>query len=126
MVICQRPFLSDLRPLTSDLVLAKFSTFVSMEVNDALIDKLADLARLEFEPAEKEKLRHDLEKMISFVQKLQELDTSEEEPLLQMSTQTDVLREDEISDVLPLQDAIRNAPITDGKFFKVPKVINKE
>ena len=96
-----------------------------MEVNDALIDKLAALARLEFEPEEKERLKQDLQKMISFVEQLQELDTEGEEPMLQMSSRTDVWREDEIRNTLTREEALKNAPLTDGVFFKVPKVISK-
>jgi aspartyl-tRNA(Asn)/glutamyl-tRNA(Gln) amidotransferase subunit C len=96
-----------------------------MEVNDALIDKLAVLARLEFEPEEKERLKNDLQKMISFVEQLQELDTDGEVPVLQMSTRTDVLREDEEKVTITREEGLRNAPRTDGKYFKVPKVISK-
>jgi len=96
-----------------------------MEVNDALIDKLAILARLEFEPAERDRLKEDLQKMIAFVEQLQELDTEGIEPVLQMSSRTDVWREDEIKNTLNREEALRNAPLTDGMFFKVPKVINK-
>jgi aspartyl-tRNA(Asn)/glutamyl-tRNA(Gln) amidotransferase subunit C len=96
-----------------------------MEVNDALIDKLAVLARLEFEPGEKERLKADLQKMIAFVEKLQELDTEGELPVLQMSSRTDVLRDDEIKNTLTRQEALRNAPLTDGVYFEVPKVISK-
>jgi len=96
-----------------------------MEVNDALIDKLATLARLEFEPDEKERLKKDLQKMIAFVEKLQELDTEGELPVLQMSTRTDVLRDDEIKNTLTREEALKNAPLTDGVYFKVPKVISK-
>lgn len=96
-----------------------------MEVNDALIDKLAKLARLEFEPDEKEKLKKDLEKMIAFVEQLQELDTEGEVPVLQMSSNTDVLRDDEIKNTLTREEALKNAPLTDGVYFKVPKVISK-
>jgi len=97
-----------------------------MEVNDALIDKLATLARLEFQPEEKVRLKNDLQKMIAFVEKLQELDTSGTEPLLQMSTRTDVLREDEAKVTLSREDALKNAPDTDGVYFKVPKVIENQ
>jgi aspartyl-tRNA(Asn)/glutamyl-tRNA(Gln) amidotransferase subunit C len=99
--------------------------FEIMEVNDALIDKLATLARLQFEPAEKERLKQDLQKMIAFVEQLQQMDTEGELPVLQMSSNTDILREDEIKDTISREDGLRNAPITDGVFFKVPKVINK-
>ena len=96
-----------------------------MEVNDALIDKLAHLARLSFEPEEKERLKKDLQKMIAFVEQLQALDTEGELPVLQMSTNTDLLREDELKNTLSRQEALKNAPVTDGVFFKVPKVISK-
>ena len=96
-----------------------------MEVNDALIDKLANLARLSFDPDEKERLKQDLQKMIAFVEQLQALNTDGELPVLQMSTNTDVLREDEIKNTLSRNEALKNAPRTDGAFFKVPKVISK-
>jgi len=94
-------------------------------VNDALIDKLANLARLSFEPDEKERLKKDLQKMIAFVEQLKELDTEGELPVLQMSSNTDVLREDELKATLSRYEALKNAPVTDGVFFKVPKVISK-
>ncbi len=96
-----------------------------MEVNDALIDKLATLARLEFEPEEKERLKQDLQKMIAFVEQLQQLDTTGEEPVLQMSNNTDVLREDELKNTLDRDAALKNAPLADDQFFKVPKVISR-
>jgi len=51
-----------------------------MEVNDAMVDKLAHLARLKFEAADKEEIKNDLQKMIAFVEKLNELDTTGVEP----------------------------------------------
>jgi len=96
-----------------------------MEVNDALIDKLAGLAKLEFEPEEKERLKKDLQKMIAFVEQLQDLDTEGEEPVLQMSSRADVLRDDKESDGLTREEGLRNAPLTDGIYFEVPKVISK-
>ena len=97
----------------------------AMEVNDALLDKLADLARLYIEPAEREGLKKDLQRMISFVEKLQELDTSGTEPLLQMSGSVNVLRDDVVQGSVSRAEALKNAPDTDGVFFKVPKVIKK-
>src|SRR5829696_7243379 len=97
-----------------------------MEVNDALLDKLAHLARLYIEPAEKEGLKQDLQRMISFVEKLQELDTAGTEPLLHMTGTTNVLREDVVEGSVSREEALKNAPDTDGVFFKVPKVIKKD
>ena len=96
-----------------------------MEVNDALIDNLAHLARLSFEPAEKEGIKKDLAKMISFIEKLNELDTTGVEPLLFMSNEVNVLRDDEVKGSITREEALLNAPNNDGQFFKVPKVIKK-
>ena len=100
-------------------------TFVNMEVNDELIDNLANLARLHFNQEEKENLKKDLQRMIEFVDKLNELDVSNTEPLLHMSDGVNVLREDEIKGSISREEALKNAPDTDGEFFKVPKVIKK-
>jgi len=96
-----------------------------MEVNDTLVDKLAHLARLRFEDAEKEEIKNDLQKMIVFVEKLNELDTTGVEPLLHMTDEINVLREDQIEGSISREDALRNAPLHDEQFFKVPKVIKK-
>ena len=61
-----------------------------MIVNDALIEKLAHLSRLELKEAEKEEMKIELQKMIGFIDKLNELDTSGVEPLLHMSENVDI------------------------------------
>ena len=96
-----------------------------MKVTDELIDHLANLSRLSFKPEEKEAVRIDLEKMISFIEKLKEVDTTGVEPLLFMSDEVNVLREDVVEGSISQEVALQNAPVTDGKFFKVPKVIRK-
>jgi aspartyl-tRNA(Asn)/glutamyl-tRNA(Gln) amidotransferase subunit C len=96
-----------------------------MEVNDALVDKLAGLARLQFNAEEKENLRKDLQRMIEFVDKLNELDTTGVQPLLHMSDAVNVLREDLVQGSISREEGLKNAPETDGVYFKVPKVINK-
>ena len=94
-----------------------------MEVNDDLINNLAQLSRLGFNDAEKDEIKNDLQKMIAFIDKLNELDTSGVEPLLHMSENINVLREDEVKGSISREDALKNAPIHDDQFFKVPKVI---
>jgi aspartyl-tRNA(Asn)/glutamyl-tRNA(Gln) amidotransferase subunit C len=96
-----------------------------MEVNDALVDKLANLSRLQFNTTEKEGIKADLQRMIQFVEKLNELDTTGVEPLLHMSEQVNVLREDEVQGSVNRAEALQNAPAHDEEFFKVPKVIKK-
>ena len=94
-----------------------------MEVNDEMIDKLAHLARLKFNEDEKQEIRTDLQRMITFVEKLNELDLDNVEPLLHMSGDVNVLREDEIKGSISRKEALKNAPAHDEEFFKVPKVI---
>ena len=94
-----------------------------MEVNDSLVDKLAHLSRLEFNPAEKEEIKTDLQRMISFVDKLNELDLADTEPLLFMTEEVNVLREDVAEVSIEPGQAFKNAPEHDNRFFTVPKAI---
>jgi aspartyl-tRNA(Asn)/glutamyl-tRNA(Gln) amidotransferase subunit C len=96
-----------------------------MEVTDALIDKLALLSRLKFNEEEKKEIRNDLQRMISFVDKLNELDTTGIKPLIHLSDEINVLREDEVKGQINREEAFKNAPVHDGQFFKVPKVIRR-
>ena len=96
-----------------------------MEVNDALVDKLANLARLQFDNAEKSAIKTDLQRMIQFVEKLNELDTTGVAPLLHMSDNINALREDEVKGSISREEGLQNAPLKDEQFFKVPKVIKK-
>lgn len=97
----------------------------SMHVDDALIDKLSKLAMLQFSQDEREEIKSDLEKMIGFVDKLKELDTTGVQPLLHMSTNTDILREDIPGNMSNHNEVLQNAPLHDDQYFKVPKVIKK-
>jgi len=99
--------------------------FCFMEVSDAIVDKLAHLARLKFNDADKNAIKTDLQRMISFVEKLNELDTTGVEPLLHISDAVNVLREDEVKGSCSREDGLKNATIHDEQFFKVPKVIKK-
>lgn len=96
-----------------------------MEVNDALVEKLANLARLKFNETEKQEIKNDLQRMIVFVEKLNELDLENVEPMLHMSEEVNVLRDDEVKGSVSRDEALKNAPSHDSAFFKVPKVIKK-
>ncbi|MEP6676004.1 MAG: Asp-tRNA(Asn)/Glu-tRNA(Gln) amidotransferase subunit GatC [Ferruginibacter sp.] len=96
-----------------------------MEVNDALVEKIAHLARLQVNEADKETVRNDLQKMISFVEKLNELDTTGVKPLLHMSDSVNILRADDVKGSISRELGLKNAPLHDEQFFKVPKVIKK-
>lgn len=96
-----------------------------MEVNDALVDKLAHLSKLRFTGAEKQDIKNDLQRMIAFVEKLDELNLEGVEPLLHMSEETNVFRNDEVKGSVSRNEALKNAPEHDEQYFRVPKVIKK-
>ena len=96
-----------------------------MKIDNEIIDKISRLAYLQFEDEEKEKIRQDLEQILTFVEKLRELDTEDVDPLIYLSDNTNVLREDRVSGSISHDEALLNAPEKSDGFFKVPKVINK-
>ena len=97
-----------------------------MEVNDGLIENLANLARLKFGENEKTAIKEDLQKMIAFVEQLQEVNTEGIAPLLHMTENVNILREDLVQGSVSREEGLKNAPASDGQFFKVPKVIKKQ
>ncbi len=96
-----------------------------MDISNELIDKLAELAKLEFVGEEKEEIKHDLGKMLAFVEKLNELDTTGVDPLIFMGDAVNVLREDEVRQVITHDEAMLNAPQKDSDYFRVPKFLDK-
>lgn len=96
-----------------------------MELTNETVDYLAQLSRLEFQTQEKASILQDLQRMISFVEKLNELDTAGVEPLRHVTEQFDTLREDRIQPSLDRKLALQNAPSHNDLYFKVPKVLKK-
>lgn len=96
-----------------------------MDITNEMVDKLADLAKLDFTAEEKERLIGDLTKITGFVEKLNELDTSNVEPLIFMSDEVNVLRADEVHQPITKEEALRNAPAKDSDYFRVPKFSSK-
>ena len=66
-----------------------------MEVNTKLIDRLAALAKLEFDDTAKAAIQQDLERIFGFIEKISEVDTTGVEPLIYLSDEINVLRKDE-------------------------------
>ncbi len=97
-----------------------------MEVNDSLVLRIAELAKLEFNAEELVEIKQDLKRMIDFVGQLDEVDTTGVEPLIFMSPEKNVWREDVAETVITHEEAMLNAPKRDSDYFKVPKVIGKE
>tara|TARA_B100000902_G_scaffold155401_1_gene151837 strand:+ start:21465 stop:21761 length:297 start_codon:yes stop_codon:yes gene_type:complete len=96
-----------------------------MEINNKLIEEIASLAKLNFDENSKELMKSDLKKIINFINKLSEVDTSNVEPLIYLSDEVNVLREDEVKEVISQVDALKNAPHKDSDYFNIPKIIKK-
>jgi aspartyl-tRNA(Asn)/glutamyl-tRNA(Gln) amidotransferase subunit C len=96
-----------------------------MDINIETIDKLSDLAKLNFNDSEKEALIKDLNRILSYIDKLNEVNTEGVEPLIFMSEAVNVLREDEAKSGISKAEALLNAPSKDSDYFRVPKVLEK-
>ena len=96
-----------------------------MKITDELLDKIAHLSKLHLSGAEREDLKQDFQRMLDFVDKLQEVDTTGVEPLVHMTDEVNRLREDIPQPPLDRKALLKNAPQTDGAHFMVPKVVKK-
>lgn len=90
------------------------------------IDKVAGLARLSLKPEEKATLSKDLNSILQYVKQLESLDTSHVEPTSHVLNLENVFRKDEVKSAEVRDEALAHAPHKDGKFFKVPKTVNRE
>ena len=96
-----------------------------MEITDKTVEKIARLSKLEFEGEARKNIKADLNKIIGFVSKLDELDTTGVAPLLHMTDRNNVLREDEVRNEVSKADALKNGPSTDSDYFRVPRVLKE-
>jgi aspartyl-tRNA(Asn)/glutamyl-tRNA(Gln) amidotransferase subunit C len=97
-----------------------------VKIEEATLDRIAELARLDYsDPAARAAILADMEKVLSFVERLNEVDTTGVEPLIFMTDEADVLREDVAETTITKQEALMNAPVKDSDYFKVPRVVDK-
>ena len=90
------------------------------------IDKVAELARLSLKPEEKQKLAKDLASILNYVEVLTALNTEKVEPMSHVLNLENVFREDETKPCEVREEVLGHAPAVEGKFFKVPKVVDQE
>lgn len=81
------------------------------------------LSRLALSEQQAERFAGQLETILEYVAKINQVDMGGVEPMAHPTAQANVLREDAVEPALPLEQVLRNAPDTDGPFFKVPKII---
>lgn len=99
-----------------------------MKITEKEVRYVADLANLTLTDDEVGRMVHDMDEILSHMDKLNELDTSNVEPMAQVlfeSEETATLRRDEEKATLPNAEATRNAVSAGAGYFKVPRVIEK-
>jgi aspartyl-tRNA(Asn)/glutamyl-tRNA(Gln) amidotransferase subunit C len=129
--------------LTADLARLEAGCFhaemltARMQITEKDVLYVADLANLELTPEERARMVRDLSSILTYISHLNELDTADVPAMAQVSTQyagpaaelgrgaSYAQRDDVLRPSLPHEEALNNAPETDGDFFKVPKVIEK-
>lgn len=94
-----------------------------MNINREVLDKIAHLARLEFDEKDADKMMTDMTAIVNWVEKLNEVNTDGVEPLTTMSHEVNSLREDEVKPHLDHDAALQSAPKKDSDYFRVPKVL---
>lgn len=96
-----------------------------MTIDKQTIYKVAELARIEITAEEISDLQTDMNKILTFMEKLNELDTSSVAPLVYMNQEGNVWREDEVKQDLSVEDGLKNAALHNEAFFLVPKILDK-
>jgi aspartyl-tRNA(Asn)/glutamyl-tRNA(Gln) amidotransferase subunit C len=104
-------------------------------VSEKDVSYVADLAHLDLTAEERARMLKDLNSILGYIDRLNQLDTSNVEPMAQVASRYGerkddsgfayAMRPDELRPCLPREEALRNAPVSDGTFFKVPKVIER-
>ena len=92
-----------------------------MKIDDKTVDQVAFLAKLNFKGEEKEKIKTDLDNILALCEKLGEVDTENTDPLIFLSPEINRMAEDQSSFPVDKQQALKNAPVKDSDYFKVPR-----
>lgn len=91
------------------------------KIDDEMLDYVSILAKLELKPEEREAARSDMERMLDYVDKLNELDTEGVEPLVQVIEMQNVFRDDEITNGDDREAMLKNAPAAKDGQYMVPR-----
>lgn len=96
-----------------------------MAIQENTINELAHLCRLEFSEDQKKEIMSDLNRILLFCEQLNEVNTEGIEPLIYLTDHEHQLREDEAQNALAHETVLKNAPLADTDYFRVPKFIKK-
>lgn len=94
-----------------------------MSVTEKEVQYIANLARLQLNEEEVKSFADDMNKILGYMELLNEVDTEHVEPLEHVIDLKSRLRKDEAQNPLSHEDALKNAPDADSDYFRVPKVI---
>jgi aspartyl-tRNA(Asn)/glutamyl-tRNA(Gln) amidotransferase subunit C len=94
-----------------------------MSVSREEVKHVAELARLSFSDEEEQRMADELNQILDYVDKLDELDTSGVPPMSHVLDITNVFRPDEVKERIEQADALEAAPATEGAYFTVPQVV---
>jgi len=97
---------------------------MAKKIDEAQVRKVAKLSRLELTEAEVEEFTGQLSAILDYVEKMNELDTDNIEPLAHCLPISNVFRRDCVKESLGTEKTLGNAPQRDGEFFKVPKILD--
>lgn len=97
-----------------------------MKITDEVVDRVAALAKLQFEGERKAQIKKDLTQILDFCEQLQQVDTEGVAPLTHMTDAVNVWREDVPEDTVAHEDALANAPDKNSDYFKVNKFLGRE
>jgi len=96
-----------------------------MKIDKNLINKIANLAKLEFDEKSLKEMQKDMTKMLSYVKKVKELNTENIKPLITPIEESLKLRKDDTEKGLTKEEVLKNAPAKNSDYLKVPKFIKK-
>lgn len=97
-----------------------------MIIDEKTIHKVADLARIEIKEEEVSSLSSEMNKILTFMEKLNELDTTNVKPLVYMNEEVNVWREDIAKEEISAADGLKNAAVHNESYFFVPKIIKTD
>ena len=97
-----------------------------MKISKEEVEKLAHLARLKFSEEEKLSMQADMDKILGFVDKINELDLEGVEPLVYLNEDRNIMRADKVEQRITKDEALKNSPAKDSDYFRVPKVLKRE
>ena len=96
-----------------------------MKIDREVVEKVAALARLKISEEKMEPMAQDLTEILTFMEKLNDVDTTGVEPLIYMNEDSNCWRDDESKQILTTEQGMMNAPARSGNYFVVPKILEK-